>query len=180
SSPEASVRTPPAITAALRPSAWASRPAITAPPMLGWGGCNDIAARTLQPGGQPFQAKLAAGARLPRRGHAGVGLAAGDRRRSARDFEPTLEEVDRCLHSGWADPDRSVRQHGELAIWQGAVGAGALFDRAERVAVADQDQRGHGDRGQVVDGVAAGLAKPVGRPGEDLLPVVRALSRVVV
>lgn len=31
SSPEAKVRAPPAITAALRPDAWASSPAITAP-----------------------------------------------------------------------------------------------------------------------------------------------------
>jgi hypothetical protein len=30
------------------------------------------------------------------------------------------EEPDRCLHSGWVDPKRSVRQHGELAVLQGA------------------------------------------------------------
>jgi hypothetical protein len=29
--------------------------------------------------------------------------------RSARAFQPALEELDRCLHGGWADPDRSVR-----------------------------------------------------------------------
>jgi len=63
---------------------------------------------------------------------------------------------------------------------QGAVGGDTLVERAERVAVADEDQRGTGDRAKVVDGVPAGLADSLESPGENLFPVARTLGRVVV
>ena len=73
-----------------------------------------------------------------------------------------------------------VGDDGELALGERPVGTRSLFDRAELVAVADDDERRCRDGGQILGGVAGGLGEAVEGEAQVVLPVVDALAGVFI
>ena len=71
-------------------------------------------------------------------------------------------------------------QYRELASRQRAARGRPLFDGAERIPVAGEDERRHGDGAHVLNGVAVRLDDPVEGLSDDCLPVTGSLRAVVV
>ena len=96
-------------------------------------------------------------------------------RTSGLSLGAAIEEVDHRLYALCVDPVRDVGQHRNLTVGQAAVGGDALLDGAERVAVAQEDQRWRGDCAEVVDRVARRACDAVECLAQHILPVPVAL-----
>ena len=92
----------------------------------------------------------------------------------------TNEEVDGDVDDGGRDDVFGVGDDGKFAGGQLAGGGDGVVDRAEVVAVAGEDEGRHGDRAQVVEGVARRSGGAIEEDADVLPPVTVTLGAVVV
>src|SRR5690348_18296063 len=91
-----------------------------------------------------------------------------------------LEEINGGLDGGGGDQVPGAWQYRELAGRQRAAGGRPGLDGAERIPVAGEDERRHGDGVHVRNGVAVRLDDPVEGLSDNYLPVTGSLRAVVV